>query len=630
VKPASSPDQPSIRLSAGQALVRYLAAQHSERDGVRRRVIPGMFGIFGHGNVCGVGQALEQEQALMPYHQPKNEQAMVHTAIGFAKANERLSTLACSASIGPGATNMLTGAATATVNRVPVLLLPSDTFATRLQGPPMQSLDDPFDPELTVNDCFRPVSRFFDRITRPEQLLHSLPQAIRTLLDPEHTGAVTISLHQDVQAEAYDFPAAFFEERTWHVARRPPAVEQVAAAAEALAGAERPLIVAGGGVHYAAAREALAALADTLGAPVCETSAGKGAMPPGPLALGAIGHSGTRAANALAREADVVLCVGTRLIDLTTGSNTLFADLRVRFVGLNVSEADAHKLGGLPVVADARAGLEALAEALRGRARPAPEWGAHAREAWARWEADLDAALAPREGERLSQGQALRALNRQASAEDSLVVASGTPHVDVHKLWDTTSGTRVLMEVGFSCMGHEIPAALGVRMAQPDGNEVYAVIGDGTYLMGSSELVTAVQEGLKITVVLFQNHGFQSIHALQRGRIGRSFGLEFRRRDAGGGPLAGETVAVDYAANARSYGCAAFTAETLDEVEAALAAARAEPGPCVVVIQTEPHRLLLDSQCWWDVGVPHVTTRPDTDAAVAAAEEGRAGQRWLG
>ena len=622
----------TIRLTAGQALVRYLAAQHSERDGVRRRVIPGMFGIFGHGNVCGVGQALEQEQALMPYYQPKNEQSMVHTAIGFAKANERLATLACSASIGPGATNMVTGAATATVNRVPVLLLPSDTFATRLQGPPMQSLDHPFDPELTVNDCFRPISRFFDRITRPEQLLDSLPQAINVLLDPEHTGAVTISLHQDVQAEAYDFPAAFFAERTWLVARRPAAPEQVAAAAEALAAARRPLIVAGGGVHYAGAREALAQLAETLGAPVCETSAGKGAMPPGPLAVGAVGHSGTRAANALAREADVVLCVGTRLIDLTTGSNSLFEHADVRFVGLNVAAADARKLGGLPLIADARAGLEALDAALRERAQPASEWRSRARDAWAAWQADLDADLAPREGERLSQGQALRALNRQARAEDSLVVASGTPHVDVHKLWDTSAGTRILMEVGFSCMGHEIPAALGVRMAQPDHGEVYAVIGDGTYLMGgSSELVTAVQEGLKVTAVVFQNHGFQSIHALQRGRIGRSFGLEFRRREeVDGAQLSGEAVAVDLVANARSYGCAAFAVETEQEVEHALAAARAETGPCVIVISTEPHRLLLDSQCWWDVGVPDVSTRPDTDAAVEAAERGRAGQRWLG
>ncbi|HET8815162.1 MAG TPA: 3D-(3,5/4)-trihydroxycyclohexane-1,2-dione acylhydrolase (decyclizing) [Solirubrobacterales bacterium] len=622
-------DRPRLRLSAGQALVRYLAAQQSERDGVRRRVIPAMFGIFGHGNVCGVGQALEQERALMPYHQPKNEQAMVHTAIGFAKANERLSTLACSASIGPGATNMLTGAATATVNRIPVLLLPSDTFATRLQGPPMQSLDLPYDPELTVNDCFRPVSRFFDRIDRPEQLLASLPQAIRTLLDPERAGAVTISLPQDVQAEDWEFPADFFEERVWTVARRQPAPEQVEAAARILAAAERPLIIAGGGVRYSAAAAQLVELAEALDAPVAETSAGKGTMPPHELAVGAIGHSGTRAANSLAREADVVLCLGTRLIDLTTGSNSLFQDPSVRFVGVNVSEADARKLGGAPIVADAREGVVALLRAVRGEVGRKPEWRKQAVEAWARWHADLDSDLAPREGERLSQGQALRILNQQADEDDAVIVASGTPHVDVHKLWDTSAGSTVFMEVGFSCMGHEIPAAMGVRMARSDG-EVYAIIGDGTYLMGASELVTAVQEGLKLTVVLFRNHGFQSIHALQRGRIGRSFGLEFRRRLPSEEALAGDPVEVDYAANAASFGCQTFLATTAEEVEEALVAARAEAGPCVLVVDVEPHRLLLDSECWWDVGVPHVSSRADTDQAVELADRGRELQRYLG
>jgi 3D-(3,5/4)-trihydroxycyclohexane-1,2-dione acylhydrolase (decyclizing) len=630
MQPTGTHEQETIRLTAGQALVRYLAAQHSERDGVRRRVIPAMFGIFGHGNVCGVGQALEQEHELMPYLQPKNEQGMVHTAIGYAKANDRLATLACSASIGPGATNMVTGAATATVNRIPVLLLPSDTFATRLQGPPMQSLDDPFDPELTVNDCFRPVSRFFDRITRPEQLLSSLPQAIRTLLDPEHTGAVTISLHQDMQAEAYDFPVAFFEERTWHVSRRPAAADDVARAAELLAGAKKPLIVAGGGIHYAGAREQLKALAETLGAPVGETSAGKGAMPDSPWAVGAIGHSGTRAANALAREADVILCAGTRLIDLTTGSNSLFENPDVSFVGLNLAASDGFKLGALPILADAREGLAALTAALDGKASPDPAWRARVEETWAQWTADLDADLEQRDGERLSQGAALRILNEQAGERDAVVVASGTPHVEVHKLWDTRPGTRVHMEVGFSCMGHEIPAAIGVRMAQGETGEVYAVIGDGTYLMNPTELVTAVQEGLKVTVVVFENHGYQSIHALQRGRIGRSFGLEFRHRDAASGLLSGESVEIDIAANARSMGAAAFTAETAEEVAQALTAARAQEGPAVVVIRTEPWRLLLGSECWWDVGVPSVTTRPDTDKAVAESDAGRAQQRYFG
>jgi 3D-(3,5/4)-trihydroxycyclohexane-1,2-dione acylhydrolase (decyclizing) len=624
-------DSGHVKLTAGQALVRYLAVQYSERDGVRRRVIPATFGIFGHGNVCGVGQALEQESKLMPFYQPKNEQAMVHTAIGYAKANDRLSTFACSASIGPGATNMITGAATATVNRVPVLLLPSDTFATRLQGPPMQSLDDPTAADLTVNDCFRPVSRFYDRIARPEQLLTSLPQAVRVLLDPEHTGAVTVALHQDVQAEAYDYPVAFFAERTWHVSRRPPAPDDLTRAADLLLQAERPLIIAGGGVHYSGASAALADLADALDAPVAETSAGKGAMPAGELSVGAIGHSGTRAANELARQADVVLCVGTRLIDLTTGSNTLFENPSVRFVGLNVSPSDAHKLGGLPLVSDARAGLEALTQVVSAGRSKGSDWRQSVATEKRTWAADLEQDLEPRDGEQMSQAQVLRALNRHAGPDDALIVASGTPHVDIHKLWDNQVGTRVFMEVGFSCMGHEIPAAIGVRMAKGPEGEVFAVIGDGTYLMGSSELVTAVQERLKVTVLVIENHGYQSIHALQRSRVGYSFGLEFRERsDGASGRLDGPYVAVDIAANARSYGCTAFTAGTIDEVESALTAAKAESGPCVIVAQVEPRRLMLDSRCWWDVGVPQVASRPETRDAVRTSDEGRARQRYLG
>ena len=376
--------QSRIRLTAAQALVRFLAAQWTERDGTRRRTVPGIFGIFGHGNVCGLGPALEEEAGRsLHFHQPKNEQAMVHAAIGFARANHLLSTLACTASIGPGSTNLLTGAATATVNRVPVLLLPSDTFAHRRPDPVMQALENPRQADQTVNDAFRPLSAFFDRITRPEQLLASLPEALRVLLDPAETGAVTLSLHQDVQAEAFEFPASFFEPRTWRVTRRPPAAAELAAAVEAIRSAARPLVIAGGGVHYAEALPELAELSEACAVPVAETSAGKGALPGGELGLGGIGVTGTRAANALAREADLVLCVGTRLIDLTTGSHALFEHPDVRFVGLNVVARDAHKLGALPLVADAKLGLQALTEALRAAGWKAPdEWrGARARRA---------------------------------------------------------------------------------------------------------------------------------------------------------------------------------------------------------------------------------------------------------
>jgi 3D-(3,5/4)-trihydroxycyclohexane-1,2-dione acylhydrolase (decyclizing) len=495
-----------IRLTAAQALVRFLAAQWSERDGTRRRVVPGIFGIFGHGNVCGLGPALEEDAGrTLRFHQPKNEQAMVHTAIGFARANNLLSTLACTASIGPGSTNLLTGAATATVNRVPVLLLPSDTFSHRRPDPVMQALEHPREGDLTVNDSFRPLSAFFDRITRPEQLLASLPEALRVLLDPAETGAVTLSLHQDVQAQAYDFPVSFLEPRTWRVSRRPPAASELAAAVEAIRSSARPLVIAGGGVHYSEAQAELAELSDSCAVPVAETSAGKGALAGGELALSGIGVTGTRAGNALARDSDLVVCVGTRLIDLTTASHSLFEHPDVRFVGLNVVARDAHKLGALPLVADAKLGLQALTEALRAAGWRAPEeWRARALAERERWEGELAADLRPREGERMTQGQALRALNESVGPRDWLIVATGTPHVDVHKLWNPERGERCLMEVGFSCMAGEIPAAIGVRMARPDADEVYAVIGDGTYLMGSTgELVTAHQHGLKITVLVF-------------------------------------------------------------------------------------------------------------------------------
>ena len=618
-----------VRLTAAQALLRYLGAQWSERDGNRRRAVPGMFGIFGHGNVCGLGPALEEDEGrTLSFHQPKNEQAMVHAAIGYAREHNLLSTLACTASIGPGSTNLLTGAATATVNRVPVLLLPSDTFANRRQGPVMQALEHGLEGDLTVNDAFRPLSAFFDRITRPEQLLDSLPEAMRVLLDPGETGAVTLSLHQDVQAEACDYPEQFFETRTWRVARRPPAERDVRAAVEALRSATRPLVIAGGGVHYSEALPELAQLSESCRLPVAETSAGKGAVSDAALAMGGIGVTGTRAANALAREADVVLHVGTRLIDLTTGSHSIFQDPGVRFVGVNVRSRDAFKLGAAPVVADAKLALQALIEGLCEWRAP-EAWVERARAERTSWAQALEADLAPRDGERMTQAQALRALNQAAGPEDRLVVASGTPHVDVHKLWDTTASGRCLMEVGFSCMGGEIPTALGVRMARRDRGEVYVVIGDGTYLLGNGgEFVTARQEGLKITVLLVENGGYQSIHGLQRARTGRSFGLEFREREGGG--LTGACVDVDYAANARSLGCAAFAASSVEELRDTLEEARPETRPVVIVARVEPRRLMLDSECWWDVGVAELSGRPETRELAAEHARGRALQRHYG
>jgi 3D-(3,5/4)-trihydroxycyclohexane-1,2-dione acylhydrolase (decyclizing) len=616
-----------VRLTTAQALVRFLAVQHSERDGVRRRLIPRMFAIFGHGNVLGLGEALQDLRAELPLHQPKHEQAMVHTAIGYAKAQARLSTFACTASIGPGATNLVTGAATATVNRLPVLLLPSDTFATRLQGPVLQQLEAPVSADLTVNDCLRPVSRFFDRIARPEQLLTALPAAMRTLVDPVEAGAVTIALHQDVLGFAHDWPIELFAERTWRVLRPPPEEAQLERALAVLRSADRPLLIAGGGVHYSEATGELAALVREHGIPVCETSAGKGAVTDRTLHLGGVGVNGTGAAAHLAAEADVVVCVGTRLTDFTTASRTLFRDPGVRFVSINVAAADAAKLGATPIVADARETLRALGARLRDAG-----WSTsavhrrRAREAIDAWEGRVNADLTRRAGEGLTQGHVLRLLESEAREGDVVIAAAGSPPGDLLKLWRCPPGSRAHLEFGFSCMGHELPAGLGWRLAQPDGGRVLVVVGDGTYLMAPSELVTAAQERLDVIVIVLVNGGYQSIHALQRSSTGESFANEFRARDDAGA-LAGDPVAVDYAASARSLGATAFDVDDEAGLRDALAEAARVRGPVLIAIRVEPTTSLPASGAWWDLGLPEVSTRPAVSRHAAAAAAGAAHRR---
>lgn len=619
-----------VRLTTAQAIVRYLQHQHSERDGRRRRFVPAMFGIFGHGNVAGLGQALEEVGADLPYYQPCNEQAMVHTAVGFAKANLRLSTLACTASIGPGVTNLVTGAALATINRLPVLLLASDYYATRHQGPVLQQLEHPISADVSVNDCLRPVSRFFDRITRPEQLLSALPQAMRILTDPVEAGAVTISLPQDIQAHAYDFPLRFFEPAVWRVERRAPDRERVREVADLLRAARRPLIIAGGGVHYAEAWDDLQRLADELGIPVGETFAGRGAIrQASKWLLGGLGVTGAPSAARIAAEADVVLCVGTRLTDFTTGSHSAFQDPDVRFVSLNVAPHDAHKLSAVPLVADAREALRALREAVTGL-NPDPSWAAtvaSAREDWDRHIRDhVDQQVA---GEALSQGRLIRIINEDAKAGDTIVSAAGTAPGDLHKIWDATGGRGCHLEFGFSCMGYEIPAGLGVRMAQPDG-EVFVLIGDGTYLMNPTEIVTAAQERKKITVIICENHGYQAIRQLQMGRAGRSFGNEFRARDPRTNRLEGDYLTIDYAANAQSMGARVWRAASEADVRSALAEAREEAHrPCVIVVEVEKHRYLPGSNMWWDVAPAEATGDPVTqDLRRAYERDRRAFQRF--
>jgi 3D-(3,5/4)-trihydroxycyclohexane-1,2-dione acylhydrolase (decyclizing) len=600
----------TVRLTAAQALVRWLQAQYSERDGEVQRAVPAIFGIFGHGNVLGLGQAIAQDGAELALYQPKNEQAMVHAAMGYAKASRRLATLACTASIGPGSTNMLTGAATATTNRLPVLLLPSDTFANRRQGPVLQQLEHAIEADVSVNDAFRPLSRFFDRIARPEQLLTALPAAMRVLLDPAETGAVTLALHQDVQGEAFDCPTRFLERRVWPVTRRAPAANEIERAAELVRAARRPLVIAGGGVRYSEAEDALRRFAGELGIPVAETSAGKGSLVASDWLVGGIGVNGTRVANELARDADLVVCVGTRLSDFTTGSHSLFQHPDVRFVAVNVNAADAHKLSAAPVVADAREALDALREALIGWTAPGGNIGA----AVARWAADLDDDIAPVEGERLGQGEVLRVINRSVKAGDWVVAAAGWQPGDLLKLWTAPPGSFTHIEFAFSCMGHEIPAGIGIRLHEGDDPEVIVVIGDGTYLMGPTELVTAVEEGLKLTVVVLDNAGYRSIARLADGA---SPGNAFE-------------APVDYVANARSMGCLAVLAATADELRDALVAARDGEDTTVIVCPTEPGRSLLSSGAFWDLGVPEVAADESMRRRTADHLEARAAQRHLG
>jgi len=617
---------PTLRLTMAQALVKYLQAQYSERDERQRRLIPAMFGIFGHGNVAGLGQALFEYGADLPFYQPCNEQSMVHTAIGFAKANHRTAALACTASIGPGATNMLTGAATATVNRLPVLLLPSDYYATRHQGPVLQQLEHPISADVSVNDAYRPLSRFFDRITRPEHLLTALPEAMRVLTDPAETGAVTLALPQDVQAHAYDYPAQFFAKRVWRIERRLPDPRRIDEAMELLRAARRPAIIAGGGVHYAQAWEELQAVAEACGIAVGETMGGKGAIRrDSPWLVGGFGVTGNPAAGRIISQADLVLCVGTRLTDFSTGSMSAFEHPEVKFISLNLTGHDAYKLGALPIVADAREGLRALLAAAQSAGlRPDLAYAQEIAAANAAWTDQKQAEIfIDRPGEAMSQGQLIGAMNAEARPADTIITAAGGPPGDLHELWDATALRNCYLEFGFSCMGHEIPAGLGVRMAQPEG-EVVVFIGDGTYLMNPTELMTALQEGLKITVVIAENHGYQIIRRLQMARAGRSFGNEFRARDKDANRLEGEYVAIDLVKNAESLGARAWHVFTPAEVRQALQEARAETRACVIVAEIEKHRYLPGGGIWWDVAPAETTEDGVTQELRAAYEEERA------
>ncbi|MEU0359885.1 3D-(3,5/4)-trihydroxycyclohexane-1,2-dione acylhydrolase (decyclizing) [Streptomyces cyaneofuscatus] len=625
------------RLTTAQALVTFLARQYTERDGRRHRLISATWGIFGHGNVAGIGQALVEAShgdghgngttPRMPYLQGRNEQAMVHAAVGYARQSGRLSAHAVTTSIGPGATNLVTGAALATINHLPVLLLPGDTFATRPADPVLQQLEVPYAGDVSVNDCLRPVSRFFDRVTRPEALIPAALQAMRVLADPAETGAVTLALPQDVQAEAYDWPEEFFAERVWRVRRPAPDTAELEAAVRAVRSARRPLIVAGGGVRHSAAEETLAALTAATRIPVASTQAGRGALRHDhPADVGGIGHTGTATADELARTADLVIGVGTRYTDFTTASGTLFQNPAVRFLNLNITGFDAHKLAALTLVADARTGLEALTSALAGRGyRVDPAYETEYAGAKEAWEEQVEASFTtPDPTARPTQTQVLGLLDTLVTEEDILINAAGSLPGDLHKLWRTRSRDQYHVEYGYSCMGYEIPAAIGVLLATEaqghEGRPVWALVGDGTYLMNPTEIVTAVQENLPLRLLILQNHGYASIGGLSEAVGGERFGTAYRHRDADGG-FTGPPLPVDLAANAASLGMRVLRASTVDDLRKALAETRGAEGPTCVYVETETPDTVSGpppAQAWWDVPVAETASRP---AAVTAREE---------
>jgi len=618
------------RLTVAQAVVSFLAAQWSERDGIEHRLIEGCFGIFGHGNLAGLGQALLEAEIYEPgsltYYQARNEQAMVHAATAFSKMRNRLSTLACTSSIGPGATNMVTGAALATINRLPVLLLPGDAFATRVSDPVLQQLELFGARDVSVNDAFRPVSKFFDRVNRPEQLIDALLGGMRVLTDPAETGAVTICLPQDVQAEAFEWPSELFDRRVWHIARQAPDPAALARAVAVLRSADRPLIVVGGGVVYSEATEALRDLAELTGIPVAETQAGKGTLPYNhPQSMGAIGATGTTSANALAREADVIIGVGTRWGDFTTASRTVFANPTVRFVNINIASFDAVKHSGVALVGDARVVLEDFTEELRDWSVD-EQYRADATALARGWDQIVTQAYAVESRPLPAQSAVIGAVNEISEPTDVVVCAAGSMPGDLHKLWRTRDPKGYHVEYGYSCMGYEIAGGLGAKMAAPD-REVYVMVGDGSYLMMSQELVTAVQERVKLIVVLVENHGFASIGSLSETVGTDRFGTSYRERNLETGRLDGANLPVDFAMNAESLGVRVFRAKTIEELRASLRAAKSESGPVVVHIETDPLIGAPASEAWWDVPVAEVSRLETTIRARGVYEKGKRQQR---
>ncbi|KPL81661.1 3D-(3,5/4)-trihydroxycyclohexane-1,2-dione acylhydrolase (decyclizing) [Levilinea saccharolytica] len=617
----------TVRLTTAQAIIRFLKSQYVRLDDQENPFFAGCLGIFGHGNVAGIGQAL-QENPDFPYILVRNEQSGVHFAAGFTKMKNRLQTYACTSSIGPGATNMITGAALATINRLPVLLLPGDIFARRKVAPVLQQIESPSSQDISVNDAFKPVSRYWDRIYRPEQIITSLPEVMRVLTSPADTGAVTLALPQDVQAEAYDYPTALFERRVWYISRRLPDPYLLTQAAAAVRASRKPLIIAGGGVLYSLAGDALARFVEQTGIPVGETQAGKGSLPyDHPQNMGAVGATGTLAANLLAKDADLVIGIGTRYSDFTTASKTAFQNPEVRFININVAEFDAYKHSALALTADARTALQELGEALAGYQVEAA-YRQRTAELKAAWEAEVDRLFSLNNQPVPAQSEVIGAIWQSAGPRDVLVSAAGSHPGDFHKLWRTHTPGSYHMEYGYSCMAYEVPAAMGVKTADPS-REVYAYLGDGTFLMMPSEIATAVQEGIKLIIVVADNHGFASIGALSQSLGSAGFGTRFRTRSPQSGQLDGQPLPIDYAAIARGMGAAAVQVATLADFRQALQDARRAPATTVIVVETDRDAHVPGYESWWDVAVAEVSTLESVQQSRKDYEENQKNERYF-
>ncbi len=620
------------RLTMAQAIIAFLKNQYVERDGIEQPFFAGCFGIFGHGNIAGIGQALQQMPEFR-YYQARNEQAMVHAAVAFAKTKNRLQTFACTSSIGPGATNMITGAATATINRLPVLLLPGDMFARRNVAPVLQQLESEHSQDISVNDCFKPVSRYWDRISRPEQVLTALPEAMRVLTSPAETGAVTLGLPQDVQAEAYAFPAAFFHKRVWHIPRNRPDIGVLEQTAAWVRASQRPLIIAGGGVLYSEASDTLQRFVEKTGIPVGETMAGKGSLRyDHPLNLGATGATGTFAANRVAKDADLVIGIGTRYSDFTTSSKTAFQHPDARFININVAAFDASKHRALALVGDAKATLDELLPLLDDY-HVDEGYRAQCEQLQSAWDAEVERIYAVRNEPLPSQGELIGAVNELSDPEAIMVCAAGSLPGDLHKLWRARHPKNYHLESGYSCMGYEIAGGLGIKMAAPD-RDVYVMVGDGSYLMMNSEIVTSIQENYKLLIVLLDNDGFKSIGALSRSLGQDGFGTRYAYPVNGVLPgdevgREAQTLPVDLAANARSLGAHVFECKTYADFVAALAEARTTDRTSVIYIQNDRYQGIPNYDSWWDVQVAEVSEMPQVEAAHAEWAVMRAQERYF-